>query len=99
MPFSLRQFDADDKFCQAINLDVFNELYPPETVIQVLTECHAKEQRARKLTLQLTSYSALQTWMVTGTVYDGAEEFAEAIDFPSGDQARLRIGEAFLVKV
>lgn len=56
MPFSLRQFNADDKFCQAINLDVFSELYPPETVTQVLTQCHANEQRARKLTMSAMVY-------------------------------------------
>ena len=51
------------------------------------------------LALQVTSYSALHTWMVTGIVYGGGETFAEAIYLPSGDQASLSIGEAFLVKV
>ncbi len=56
MPFSLRQWNADDKFCHAINLDVFSELYPLETVNQVLNECHAMEQRVRKLTMSAVVY-------------------------------------------
>ena len=54
------------------------------------------------LALQVTSYSALQTWMVIvlGSEENGGREpLAEAMYFPSGDQASVSVGEAFLVKV
>src|SRR5260370_17185058 len=56
MPFSVRQIALDDKLCHHVNLDVLQEIYPRETVEQVLSDCHAWEKREKALTMVAIVY-------------------------------------------
>ena len=56
MPFSVRQIALDDKLCHHVNLDVLQEVYPRETVEQVLSDCHAWEKREKALTMVAIVY-------------------------------------------
>src|SRR5712692_8029728 len=56
MPFSVRQIALDDKLCQHVSLEVLQEVYPLETVEQVLSDCHAWEKREKALTMVAIVY-------------------------------------------
>lgn len=56
MPFSVRQIALDDKLCHHVNLNVLQEVYPLETVEQVLSDCHAWEKRERALSMVAIVY-------------------------------------------
>ncbi len=56
MPFSVRQIALDDKLCHQVNLEVLQEVYPLETVEQVLRDCHAWEKREKALTMVAIVY-------------------------------------------
>src|SRR5260370_23035394 len=56
MPFSVRQIALDDKLCHHVNLDVLQEIYPRETVEQVLSDCHAWAKREKPLTMVAIVY-------------------------------------------
>lgn len=56
MPFSVRQIALDDKLCHHVNLEVLQEVYPLETVGQVLSDCHAWEKREKALTMVAIVY-------------------------------------------
>src|SRR5260370_13718504 len=56
MPFSVRPIALDDKLCHHVNLDVLQEIYPRETVEQVLSDCHAWEKREKALTMVAIVY-------------------------------------------
>lgn len=53
MPFRLRQIPQDSKISQQGLLHVFEDLYPLESICEVLTETHAWEKRERKLGMLL----------------------------------------------
>src|SRR6266699_3832456 len=56
MPFSVRQIAQDDKLCHQVNLEVLQEVYPRETVEQVLSDCHAWEKREKALSMVAIVY-------------------------------------------
>ena len=56
MPFSVRQIAPDDKLSHHMNLEVLQEVYPRETIEQVLTDCHAWEKRERSLSMVAIVY-------------------------------------------
>ena len=56
MPFSVRQITQDDKLCHQVNLEVLQEVYPRETVEQVLSDCHAWEKREKALSMVAIVY-------------------------------------------
>ena len=56
MPFSVRQIALDDKLCHHVSLEVVQDVYPLETVEQVLSDCHAWEKREKALTMVAIVY-------------------------------------------
>lgn len=51
MPYRLRHLDLDDKMCQQVRLDVFNQLYPLESLCEHLSKHDAWEERERSLNM------------------------------------------------
>ena len=49
MSFSLQQIPPDGKFVQHLHIEILERWYPREVVSEILTRCHAWEQRERKL--------------------------------------------------
>ena len=56
MPFTLPQLPDESKFCQHVHLPLLERYYPRELVSDLLSACHAWEQRERKLSQLLTVY-------------------------------------------
>src|SRR5438105_2834153 len=56
MPFSVRHFAEDDKWCHHMTFDVLQDLFPLALVEQVLTDCHAWEKRERALNMVTILY-------------------------------------------
>ncbi len=51
MRYRLRHLDLDDKMCHQISLDVFEHVYPRETIYEQLTLAKAWEKRERDLNM------------------------------------------------
>ena len=49
MPFSLQQLPSESKLAHVLRVELLEELYPREEVTELLTRCHAWEERERKL--------------------------------------------------
>ncbi len=49
MPFKLQHLAAESKFCYHLRMPLLETSYPRELVSELLTKCHAWEQRERKL--------------------------------------------------
>lgn len=49
MGFRLQQLSDDDKFVQALHFEVLERLCPRELVSELLSRCHAWEERERRL--------------------------------------------------
>lgn len=56
MPFKLQQIPEESKFCQMLRLPLLETYYPRERVSEVLSRCHAWEERERKLSQLLIVY-------------------------------------------
>src|SRR5260221_4413555 len=56
MSFKLQQIPLEGKFCQHLRLQMLEACYPRELVSELLSACHAWEQRERKLTQLLIVY-------------------------------------------
>src|SRR5437588_9976416 len=56
MPFSVRQIAQDDKLCHQVNLEVLQEVYPRETVGQVLVDGQRWEKLEKALTMVAIVY-------------------------------------------
>lgn len=56
MSFKLQQIPAESKFCQQLRLQILETYYPRELVSELLTSCHAWEQRERKLSQLVIVY-------------------------------------------
>src|SRR5947209_15580242 len=56
MPFKLQQLPEESKFCQHLSFRLLEQYYPRELVSQVLSACHAWEQRERKLSQLVIVY-------------------------------------------
>jgi DDE family transposase/transposase IS4-like protein len=56
MAFSLRQIPDDDKLCQHVALEVFQDLYPVERICEILSDSHRWEQRERALNMVVMMY-------------------------------------------
>ena len=52
MPFTLRQFEQEDNFCQQVSLDAFERVIPSTQVKAVLAAYGPTGTRARRLTPQ-----------------------------------------------
>src|SRR5258708_20848886 len=72
MPFSVRQIALDDKLCHHVNLDVLQEVYPRETVEQVLSDCHAWEKREKALTMVAIVYLVIALTLFPRLTVGGA---------------------------
>lgn len=63
MPFTLPQLPDESKFCQHIHLPLLERYYPRELVSELLSTCHAWEQRERKLSqLVIVYYVIALSW-------------------------------------
>jgi hypothetical protein len=51
MPFSVRHFPEDDKWSHHMSLEGLQDLFPLETVEQILTDCQAWEKREKALNM------------------------------------------------
>ena len=56
MSFKLQHIPDESKFCQHLDVRVLEHCYPREVVSELLTACHAWEQRERKLTQLVIVY-------------------------------------------
>lgn len=56
MPFRLQYLPQESKFCQHLPLPLLEKYYPRELVSELLTACHAWEQRERKLSQLVIVY-------------------------------------------
>jgi hypothetical protein len=57
MSFKLQQIGEESKFSHHLDVQVLERFYPREVVSELLTTCHAWEQRERKLSqLLIVSY-------------------------------------------
>lgn len=56
MRYRIRQELFDDKVCDHMDLGLVQRVIPPAVVEQVLTDCEAKEQRKKKLSMQSMVY-------------------------------------------
>jgi Insertion element 4 transposase N-terminal/Transposase DDE domain len=56
MSFKLQQIPSESKFCQHLRVQILEQCYPRELVSELLTSCHAWEQRERKLTQLVIVY-------------------------------------------
>lgn len=54
MPFSIRQFETERKFTEALHLDALYQVIPLQTIAEVLCDTGRRIQRERKLNLSLT---------------------------------------------
>src|SRR5512135_1693538 len=52
MPFTVRQFEQEDNFCQQVSLDAFHQVIPPTQVEAVLATYSPVGTRVRRLTPQ-----------------------------------------------
>ena len=63
MPFTLPHLPDESKFCQHLHLPVLERYYPREVVSELLSACHAWEQRERKLSqLVIVYYVIALSW-------------------------------------
>ena len=53
MPYSLRHLELDDKMCQQVSLNVFDQFYPHERLCEQLSTYDAWEERERSLNMIL----------------------------------------------
>ncbi len=51
MRYRLRHLELDDKMCQQVSLEVFEQVYPPEIVCEQLSRHQAWEERERALNM------------------------------------------------
>ena len=76
MRYRLRQLELDDKMCQQVSLQVFEQVYPPEIVCEQLSLHHAWEERERVLNMfvliQLLLAAALWTRLAFPRVLERA---------------------------
>ncbi len=56
MPFKLQQIPEESKLSHALRLPLVEKYYPREVVCELLSQCHAWEERARKLAQLLIVY-------------------------------------------
>src|SRR5438067_203907 len=56
MPFKLQPIEPESKFCQHLCWPILEMCYPRELVSQLLSKCHAWEQRERKLSQLVIVY-------------------------------------------
>jgi hypothetical protein len=56
MPFKLQHLPQESKFCQHLHLPLLERYYPRELVSELLSACHAWEERERKLSQLLIVY-------------------------------------------
>jgi hypothetical protein len=56
MSFKLQHIPLESKWCQQVRMQVLETCYPRERVSELLTTCHAWEQRERKLTQLIIVY-------------------------------------------
>jgi hypothetical protein len=59
MSYRLRQIGLDDKMCQQVSLDVFEQIYPREVICEQLSRHHAWEERERCLNMLVMIYLLL----------------------------------------
>jgi hypothetical protein len=64
MPFRLQQLPEESKFCQHLEVPLLEKYYPRELVSEVLTACHAWEQRERKLSQLVIVYYVIALSLV-----------------------------------
>ena len=63
MSFKLQQIPSESKLCQHLRMQVLETCYPRELVSDLLTQCHAWEQRERKLNhLVMVYYIIALSW-------------------------------------
>lgn len=74
MPFKLPQLPAESKFGQQVRLPLLERYYPRELVSELLSSCHAWEERERKLSQLLIVYYVIAlAWL---RQYNVTEVFA-----------------------
>jgi len=56
MPLKLQQIPPESKLCQVLRLPLLETYYPRELVCELLSKCHAWEQRERKLSQLVIVY-------------------------------------------
>lgn len=59
MRYRLRQLDLDDKMCHQVSLDVFEQVYPRDTICEHLSQHQAWEERERKMNMLVLIYVLL----------------------------------------
>jgi DDE family transposase/transposase IS4-like protein len=59
MRYRLRHLDLDDKMCHQVSLEVFEQVYPRDTLCDQLSQHHAWEERERKLNMLVLIYLLL----------------------------------------
>src|SRR4051794_9270005 len=63
MPFTIREYDAESKFCQQVRLEALASVISPAAVAYALAATGRYAQRVRKLNLSLT------VWVVIGLYF------------------------------
>jgi Insertion element 4 transposase N-terminal len=71
MSFKLQQIPSESKFCQHLRVQILEQCYPRELVSDLLTSCHAWEQRERKLTQLVIVYYIMALSLFRKSQCDG----------------------------
>lgn len=59
MPFTVREIDAERKFCQELRMEALQSAIPRETIHRVLTDFHAHAARERKLNMVVVVWAII----------------------------------------
>lgn len=71
MSFKLQQIPSESKFCQHLRMQVLETCSPRELVSDLLTQCHAWEQRERKLNYLVMVYYIMALSLFRKSQCDG----------------------------
>jgi hypothetical protein len=74
MSFKLQQIPLEGKFCHHLRLQVLEAYYPRELVSELLSACHAWEQRERKLSHLLIVYYVIALSLFPRSAQRAVEE-------------------------
>src|SRR6266567_1933510 len=93
MRYRLRHLELDDKMCQQVSLEVFEQVYPRELVCEQLSQHHAWEERERVLNMFVLIHLSTSRRSVDATGLSARPGAARTPLAPAGSPLERHAGE------
>ena len=91
MPYRLRYLALDDKMCQQVSLEVFEQIYPREVICEQLSQHQAWEKRERDLNMFVLVHVLLAAALWTRLAFPRVlERLARPVHLRGRPRARVQ---------